>query len=135
MKKSALLALFLLAGCIADGVEPTAVPAEFRVLSAAPSETAAPSGTASGEIGSVVVAGTFVGECTTALTGEARRYNGLLVVDLISTAGGRACDGPAGPWAYEYQAVLTGVEPGLYRVEVLNNGGPFNAPTQTVRVH
>jgi hypothetical protein len=136
MKKLVLLstALLVLGACVEDGVSPTAVPAEFRVLSAVPAAGAGPSGTARGETGSVVVSGTFVGDCSTELSAEGRRYQDLLVVDLISRTGTRPCQGGTGTFAFEYEAVLTGVQPGLYRVEVMHNAGPFDAPTQTVRV-
>lgn len=134
MKKLGLLlsgAMLVLAGCAEDGVSPTAVAAELRVLSSAPVRDAAPSGTARGEMGAVVVSGTFVGDCSTGLAAEGRRYGGLLVVDLVSRPGARDC---AGSYAFAYEAVLTNVQPGTYRVEVMHSAGPFPAPTQTVRV-
>jgi hypothetical protein len=36
--------------------------------------------------------------------------------------------------AYQYESVLKGIKPGVYRVEILHNAGPFSAATQTVTV-
>lgn len=127
-------AAMLLAGCGEDGVSPNPVRVDFRVVSATASSTAQPAGVAQGEAGRVVITGTFVGECTTGLEAEARQYGDHLVLDLLSRAGARMCEPGAGRYAFQYESVLTGLKPGKYQVEVLNNAGPFNAPTQIVTV-
>lgn len=137
MKKLSLLPVLgiLLGACGSDGVAPSPVAVDFQVVSSATSQTAQSSGKAVGAPGEVVVSGTLVGDCSLSLSAAGRQYGSdKLVLDLLSQPGARTCDASAGPVAYQYESVLRGIKPGIYRVEILHNSAGFPAPTQTVTV-
>lgn len=125
----------LLAACVSDGVAPSPLVVDLQVVSSAPSASAQSSGKAVGAPGEVAVSGTLVGDCSLALSAAGRQYGSdKLVLDLLSQPGARTCDASAGPVAFQYESVLKGIKPGVYRVEILYNSGAFPAPTQTVTV-
>ena len=138
MNKSRLLcaaAVILLAACGKDGLAPDPVAVQFRVVSATASASATPSAEARGEAGQVLVTGTYVGECSADLEAVARKYdNGLLVLDLVTKPGSRTCEAGAGNYAFQYDAVLSGLEQGQYLLEVQDNSRTSTVPAQSITV-